>query len=143
VQLAVFFLYGNLLFKIDAFRDPLTLAVLCLTWTGAANSMGMLVAVWARTARQAETLAYILVLIMAGLGGCWIPTQIMDLPPAAEVVTRCMPTNWAMAGFQGLFWDQLAWTHPRMLTAVGVQWAFAVAATMTALAVYRHRFLVG
>jgi ABC-2 type transport system permease protein len=143
VQLAVFFLYGNLLFKIDAFRDPVTLAVLCLTWTGAANSMGMLVAVWARTARQAETLAYILVLMMAGLGGCWIPTQIMDLPRAAEVVTRCMPTNWAMAGFQGLFWDQLAWTHPRILTTVGAQWAFAVAVTMIALAVYRRRFLVG
>jgi ABC-type Na+ efflux pump permease subunit len=143
VQLAVFFLYGNLVFKIDAFRDPLTLAVLCLTWTGAANSMGMLVAVWARTARQAETLAYILVLTMAGIGGCWIPTQIMDLPPAAEVVTRCMPTNWAMAGFQGLFWDQLAWTHPRMLTTVGVQWAFAAAVTTAALAVYRRRFLVG
>jgi ABC-type Na+ efflux pump permease subunit len=143
VQLAVFFLYGNLIFKIDAFRDPLTLIVLCITWTAAANSMGMLVAVWARTARQAETLAYILVLIMAGLGGCWIPTQIMDLPPAAEVVTRCMLTNWAMAGFQGLFWDQLAWTHPKLLTAVGVQWAFAVAATITALAVYRRRFLVG
>jgi len=143
VQLAVFFLYGNLIFRIDAFRDLFTLVVLCITWTAAANSMGMLVAVWARTTRQAETLTYILVLIMAGLGGCWIPTQIMDLPPAAEVLTHCMLTHWAMAGFQGLFWDQLAWTHPRMLTAVGIQWAFAVAATMIALAVYRRRFLSG
>ncbi len=143
VQLAVFFLYGNLIFKIDAFRDPLTLAVLCLTWTAAANSMGILVAVCARTARQAETLAYILVLIMAGLGGCWIPTQIMDLPPAAEFITRCMPTNWAMAGFQGLFWDQFAWTHPRMLAPLGLQWAFAAAAMLTALAVYRRRFMSG
>jgi ABC-2 type transport system permease protein len=143
LQLAVFFGYGNLVFKIDAFRDPRTLVVLCVTWTAAANSLGMLVAVWARTARQAETLAYILVLVMAGLGGCWIPTQIMDLPPIAEFVTHCMLTNWAMAGFQGMFWDQLPWTHPKMLTAIGIQWAFAVITSIVALIVFRRRYLAG
>ena len=143
LQLAVFFVYGNLVFKIDAFRDPGTLVVLCVTWTAAANSLGMLVAVWARTARQAETLAYILVLVMAGLGGCWIPTQIMDLPPVAEFVTHCMLTNWAMAGFQGMFWDQLSWTHSKMLTAIGIQWAFAVITSIVALIVFRRRYLAG
>jgi len=142
MQLAVFFVYGNLVFKIDALRDPLTLIVLCLTWTAAANSLGMLVAVWANTARQAEMLAYILVLVMAGLGGCWIPTQMMNLPPTAEIVTRCMLTNWAMAGFQGMFWDQLPWTHPKMLTALGVQWAFAIPVTTAALVAYRRRYQV-
>jgi ABC-2 type transport system permease protein len=142
MQLAVFFAYGNFVFKIDAFRDPLTLIVLCLTWTAAANSLGMLVVVWANTARQADMLAYILVLVMAGLGGCWIPTQIMNLPPTAEIVTRCMLTNWAMAGFQGMFWDQLSWTHPKMLTALGVQWAFAIPISTAALVAYRRRYQV-
>jgi ABC-2 type transport system permease protein len=142
MQLAVFFAYGNFVFKIDAFRDPLTLIVLCLTWTAAANSLGMLVVVWANTARQADMLAYILVLVMAGLGGCWIPTQIMNLPPTAEIVTRCMLTNWAMAGFQGMFWDQLSWTHPKMLTALGVQWAFAIPISTAALVTYRRRYQV-
>jgi ABC-2 type transport system permease protein len=142
-QLTVFFVYGNFIFKIDAFRDPVTLIVLCVTWTAAANSLGMIVAVWARTTRQAETLSYILVLVMAGLGGCWIPTQIMELPPAAEFVTRCMLTKWAMAGFQGMFWDQLPWTHPKMLTALGIQWAFAVITSIAALAVFRRRYLTG
>lgn len=140
LQLAVFFVYGDFVFTIDAFRDPLTLIVLCLTWTAAANSLGMLVAAAASTARQAATLACILVLIMAGLGGCWIPTQIMNLPPTAEIVTRCMLTNWAMAGFQGMFWDQLSWTHPKMLAALGVQWAFAVAFGAAALVAYRRRY---
>src|SRR5262245_49123028 len=140
-QLTVFFLYGNFIFKIEAFRDPITLIVLCVTWTAAANSLGMLVAVWARTARQAETLSYIIVLVMAGLGGCWIPTQIMDLPRSAELVTQCMLTKWAMAGFQGMFWDQLSWTHPKMLTALGIQWLFAAITSVLAVVVFRRRYL--
>jgi ABC-type Na+ efflux pump permease subunit len=143
LQLAVFFVYGNFIFKIQAFRDPITLVVLCVTWTAAANGLGMLVAVWARTARQAETLAYILVLVMAGIGGCWIPTQIMDLPTSAELVTRCMPTNWAMTGFQGMFWDQLPWTRSKMLMAIGLQWAFALITSILALTLFRRRYLAG
>jgi ABC-type Na+ efflux pump permease subunit len=143
VQLAVFFIYGDLIFGIDAFRDPITLVLLSVTWTAAANSFGMLVAVWARTARQAETLSSILILVMAGVGGCWFPTQLMDLPPAAEIATRFTLTYWAMAGFQGMFWDQLPWTHPKMLSAVGIQWAFAVLASVASLALYRRRYLAG
>lgn len=142
MQLAVFFIYGDFVFKIDVFRDPLTLIVLCITWTAAANSLGMLVAASASTARQAAMLACILVLIMAGMGGCWIPTQMMNLPPTAEIVTRCMLTNWAMAGFQGMFWDQLSWTHPKMLVALGVQWGFAVTFSTAALVMYRRRYQV-
>jgi ABC-type transport system involved in multi-copper enzyme maturation permease subunit len=140
VQLSLFFVYGNFIFRIDAFRDPLTLLVLCVTWTVACTSLGMLIAVSARTVRQAETLTYILVLIMAGLGGCWIPKQIMNLPANIELLTRFMVTNWAMAGFQGMFWDQLSWTHPRMLTAIGIQWAFALAISAAAFWLYRRQY---
>jgi ABC-type Na+ efflux pump permease subunit len=139
-QLMLFFVYGNLIFRIDAFRDPVTLVVLCVTWTVAATSLGMLIAIWARTVRQAETLSYILVLVMAGLGGCWIPKQIMNLPAGVELITQFMITNWAMAGFQGLFWDQLPWTHSKMLTAIGIQWAFAVTVSALAFASYRRRY---
>lgn len=143
IQLILFFLYGNLIFRIDAFRDPVTLFVLCITWTVACTSLGMLIAVLARTVRQAETLTYILVLIMAGLGGCWIPKQIMNLPANVELLTRFMVTNWAMAGFQGMFWDQLSWTHPRMLTAIGIQWAFALPISVAAFWFYRTQYEVG
>lgn len=142
LQLAIFFFYGNFVFRIDAFRDPLTLVVLCVTWTAAATGMGMLLAVWAKSTRQAEVLAAILVLVMAGLGGCWIPTQMMNLSPTAEIVTRCMLTNWAMAGFQAMFWDQISWTHPRILTALGVQWAFAIVVTTAAVVTFRRRYQV-
>jgi ABC-type multidrug transport system permease subunit len=103
----------------------------------------MLIAVLARTVRQAETLTYILVLVLAGLGGCWIPKQIMNLPPGVELLTRFTVTNWAMAGFQGMFWDQLPWNHSRMLTAIGIQWAFALTVSAAAFWVYRRYYQVG
>jgi hypothetical protein len=64
----------------------------------------------------------------------------MNLPAGVELITRFTVTNWAMAGFQGLFWDQLPWTHSKMLTAIGIQWAFAVTVSALAFALYRRRY---
>lgn len=143
IQLTVLFTYGNLVFKIEAFRDPVTLLVLSLTWTATATSFGMLIAAWARTTKQAEGVATLLILVMAALGGCWFPIQMVDLPLAAEIVTRSTLTYWAMSGYQGMFWEQWSWTHPKMLTAIGVQWGFAAAASTLALWLFRRRYVAG
>lgn len=142
-QLVVLFTFGTAVFQIGAFRDPQTLVVLAITWTAAATSFGMLIAAWARTIKQAEGIATLLILVMAALGGCWFPIQILDLPWAAELATRWTPTYWAMSGFQGMFWEQWSWTHPKMLTAIGVQVGFAVAASTAALFLYRRNFVAG
>ena len=47
-----------------AFRDPITLLVLSVTWAAAATSFGMLIAAWARTTKQAEGLSTVLILLM-------------------------------------------------------------------------------
>ncbi len=143
VQLAVLFTYGNLLFEIKAFRDPITLLVLSITWAAAATSFGMLIAAWAGTAKQAEGLATILILVMAAGGGCWFPIQMMDLPRSAEIATRCSLAYWAMEGYQGMFWHQLPWTDAKMLTAVAVQWAFVVLGAIAALILYQRRYVPG
>lgn len=143
IQLAVLFAYGNVLFRIEAFRDPLTLLVLSVTWAAAATSFGMLVAAWARTTKQAEGLATILILVMAAVGGCWFPIQMMDLPWLAEVATRCSLAYWAMEGYQGMFWQQWPWTHPTMLTAMAVQWAFVILAAIAARVLFRQRYAAG
>lgn len=143
IQLSVLFTYGNLVFRIEAFRDPVTLFILSLTWTAAATSFGMVIAAWARTTKQAEGVATLLILVMAALGGCWFPIQMMDLPVAAEIITRSTLTYWAMTGYQGMFWEQWSWTHPKMLLALGIQWGFAVAAATLALWFYRRRYVSG
>jgi ABC-type multidrug transport system permease subunit len=143
LQLIVLFAFGNLLFHIGVLRDPVTLAVLCLTWTAVAASFGMLIAAWAKTTKQAEGIATLLILVMAAVGGCWFPIQILDLPWQAELATQWTPTYWAMSGFQGMFWEQRSWMHPKMLTTIGVQWGFALAASAVALLFYRRNYVAG
>ncbi|MFY9342643.1 MAG: ABC transporter permease [Planctomycetota bacterium] len=143
LQLAVLFGYGELVFGVGAFRDPVTLLVLALTWAAAATAFGMLIAVWAKTLKQAEGLATMLILVMAALGGCWFPIQIADLPWWADLVTHATLTHWAMVGFQGMFWHQKAFTDPVLLKALAVQWAFVAVAGWFAWSLWRRRFAAG
>ncbi|MFQ5749869.1 MAG: ABC transporter permease [Planctomycetota bacterium] len=143
LQLVVLFAFGEVLFHIQALRDPVTLLILCFTWVAAATSFGMLISAWARTPKQAEGLSTLLILVMAALGGCWFPVQIMDLPLVGRIATHATLTWWAMSGFQGMFWDGLSWTHPRLLFALGVQWAFVLAASWGALVLFRRRYTAG
>jgi ABC-2 type transport system permease protein len=143
LQLAILFCYGEVLFRVGTFRDPVTLVVLAVTWAAAATSFGMLIAVWAGTQKQAEGLSVMLILVMAALGGCWFPLQIADLPWWADVVTHATITHWAMTAFQGMFWHQHSFTEPGMLRAIGVQWAFAIVAAFVSWRLWQRRYVAG
>jgi ABC-type multidrug transport system permease subunit len=141
IQLLVLFAFGELVFSIGAFRDPLTLLALSVTWAAAATSFGILISVWAKTAKQAEGVSTLLILVMAALGGCWFPIQMADLPWYGEVITRSTLTYWAMEGFQGMFWHQKSWTDPVMLRSMGVLWGFVVIAGGLSWRLWRRRFV--
>ncbi|MBM4060094.1 MAG: hypothetical protein FJ265_03210 [Planctomycetes bacterium] len=143
LQMAVLFGYGELVFGVGCFRDPLTLLMLTLAWAACATSFGMLIAVAAKTGKQAEGLSTLLILLMAALGGCWFPIQIAQLPWYGELVTQSTLTWWAMTGFQGMFWQQLSWTHPTLLLCLAVQWGFALLGGGAALWLFRRRYLRG
>jgi ABC-2 type transport system permease protein len=141
LQLIVLFAFGEVVFSIGAFRDPMTLLALSVTWAAAATSFGILISVWAKTTKQAEGVSTLLILVMAALGGCWFPIQMADLPWYGEVLTRSTLTFWAMEGFQGMFWHQKSWTDPVMLRAMGVLWGFVVIASGLSWRLWRRRFV--
>jgi ABC-2 type transport system permease protein len=141
MQLLVLFSFGELVFSIGAFRDPLTLLALAVTWSAAATSFGILISVWAKSTKQAEGLSTLLILVMAALGGCWFPIQMAQLPWYGELVTRSTLTFWAMEGFQGMFWHQKSFLDPVMLRAMAVQWGFVVIAAGLSWRLWRRRFL--
>jgi ABC-type multidrug transport system permease subunit len=141
LQLLVLFCYGELVFRVGTFRDPVTLVVLSGVWSACATAFGMLIATWAKSQKQVEGLSTLLILVMAALGGCWFPVQMVDLPWYAEVVTKATLTWWAMSGFQGMFWHQQSLSHPGMLAAIGVQVAFTAVAMWLSLRLFRRRFV--
>lgn len=53
-----------------------------------------------RTTQQAESLGWLAGMVMAALGGCWWPIEIM--PPAVKALAHAFPTYWAMQGLHGV-----------------------------------------
>jgi len=139
----VLFVYGELMFKVGLFRDPFTLAILIATWVAAASGFAVFIATFTTSAKQADGLSTVLILVMAALGGCWFPLQMMDLPMSMVIATRSMMTYWAMDGFQGMLWNGLSIFDTKTLTATGIQWIWAVALIGIAILLFRRTYLKG
>jgi ABC-2 type transport system permease protein len=71
VQVVILFTLGYLAFDISLGRDPLALVVITLAVAFVAVSMGMLVAAFARSAKQADNIGMILAFVFAGIGGAF------------------------------------------------------------------------
>ncbi len=143
IQLLILSAYGELVFEVGLFRDPITLIIISFTWVLAATSFGMLIASWAKTTKQAEGLSTILILIMAALGGCWFPIQQGSIPWGAKIVTHSTLTHWAMSTYQGMLWHGFTWSHPKMLVSLGVLWGFTILGSGVAVSFYRKRYVAG
>jgi ABC-2 type transport system permease protein len=140
IQVSILFVYGELMFRVGLFRDPLTLCVLALTWVAAATSFGMLIASTARSSAQADGLAQVVILVMAALGGCWFPLQTMQLPAVLDIASKSMMTYWAMSGFQGMLWNQLDLSSSKIQIALGWQWVWAIVLMALAMVMFRRNY---
>ncbi|MFG0315727.1 MAG: ABC transporter permease [Planctomycetota bacterium JB042] len=140
-QLAVMFLVGGLVFRVNLLRDPVTLLVVSAALLFAVTSFGILIASLARTMKQAEGMSTLVILLMSAVGGAWFPLQMFSLPAAGEIVCRCTLTWWAMSAFQGMLWHGKTMADAGMLRDVSVLVAFGVVASLIAWRVFRRRFV--
>ncbi len=143
VQMSILFCYGEWMFRVGLFRDPVTLVVLSLTWVATGGAFGMFLATVSQSQKQAESLASLLILMMAALGGCWFPLQLMNLPTLLETLCKSTMTYWAMTGFQGMLWNQLPWYSKPSLVALGWQWGWALSLGALAVVFYRRNYCRG
>lgn len=142
-QMVILFTYGELMFQVGLFRDPITLIILSVTWVLTGGAFGIFLAAISRSQKQAESLASLLILMMAALGGCWFPLQMMNLPIVLETVCKSTMTYWAMTGFQTMLWNQQGWLDEKILIALYWQWGWAVLLSFAALFFYRRNFCRG
>ncbi len=142
-QMAVLFTYGEFMFRVGLFRDPVTLVVLSLIWVAAGGAFGIFLASVSRSKKQAESLASLLILMMAALGGCWFPLQMMNLPPLLDTICKSTMTYWAMSGFQGMLWNQLEWNSSRILVAISWQVGWICVFTLLSIYFFRRNFCRG
>lgn len=67
----------------------------------AATGYGLLIAVFFRTPQQALSFGSISVVILAALGGVWVPVYVM--PEVLQAISRFSPLNWGLESFNNLF----------------------------------------
>jgi ABC-2 type transport system permease protein len=72
-----------------------------ITSSLAALGYGIMVGTIAKTHQQAAAFGSVSVVILAALGGLWVPTYLM--PPIMKHVATFSPLNWAHAGFLDIF----------------------------------------
>lgn len=139
-QMIVLFIFGELMFRVGMFRDPITLAVLVITWVIAASCFGLMITTFSRSSKQADSLATISILTMAALGGCWFPLQMMNLPLPMEIICKSMMTYWAMDGLQSMLWNGLSVFHSKVALAVGIQWIWIAIMGALSIAFFRKNY---
>jgi ABC-2 type transport system permease protein len=141
MQLVVLFAFGELVFRVGALRNPVTFAAVSISVLVAATSFGMLIGAWARTTRQAEGLATLVILVMSAVGGAWFPLQMLDLSTPVKVVMGCTLTHWGVSAYQGLFWHGKDLADSSMQLSIGVLWGFAIAAAALSRRLFERRYV--
>jgi ABC-2 type transport system permease protein len=100
VQMLLLIGFGALVMNVDWGQSPLGLAIMMVTFGLAGVALGTMLGTFIKTTSQASSIAILLGMSMALLGGCWFPLEIF--PPAAQTVAMLLPTRWAMEGFTNL-----------------------------------------
>jgi ABC-2 type transport system permease protein len=111
------------------------LSVIAAAAALAAIGYGIAVGTFARTHQQAAIFASISVVILAAIGGIWVPVFIM--PPFLREISIISPMNWGMKGF----YDILVRNSDLSGVAVNILWLVLFAATCLLVALWYQKNL--
>jgi ABC-2 type transport system permease protein len=133
-QLALLIGFGQLALGVDYAREPVATLLLAVTMSLWTASLGLLIGVLAKTEEQVIIFSMILMFILSGLGGAWMPLEVTG--ETFQTIGHLLPTAWAMDGIQNIIVRGLG-LESAWLPA-GIMLLYAVA--FFALAVWRFRF---
>jgi ABC-type multidrug transport system permease subunit len=94
LQIAVVLLAGRFLFRVNLGDALGGILVVLLVYAWVAASLGVLVGSLVRAEEKVVGLCVLASLVMAALGGCWWPLEVV--PDSVKFLAHCVPTGWAM-----------------------------------------------
>jgi ABC-type polysaccharide/polyol phosphate export permease len=129
VQALLLLLGGSVLFGMPLGDAPLLLLPLlfCLAFFG--GCLSMLCGVLCQTERQVIHVAIFVAVVLAALGGCWWPIEIV--PEFFQRVATLTPTYWGVHGLQGVMYFNKS--YEVLLLECPILLAFAAAVLMVAM----------
>jgi ABC-2 type transport system permease protein len=101
-SMTTMFVFMSVVFGID-FGDPLAVAALTVLTVLAVMAVTAVVQTLARNDQQADTLAQMLSISLALVGGNFFP--IFQLPELIQRLSLATPNGWAIRGFTDLIYD--------------------------------------
>jgi ABC-2 type transport system permease protein len=97
VQMILLIGFGALVLNVNWGKDYLALAIMLFCFGLAGTALGIMLASFARTVRQASGLTILFSMVLAALGGAWWPLEIT--PKVYQTAVQVLPSTWAMRGF--------------------------------------------
>ena len=96
VQIALLLGFGGLVMGLDWGDSPLGLALMLASFTLAGAAMGTALGAFTRSTGQARSMSILGGMVMALLGGAWVPMEVF--PAGVQTAVKLLPTTWAMQG---------------------------------------------
>jgi ABC-2 type transport system permease protein len=128
VQIVLLLLAGRFLFQMNIGENLPAIFLTLVLYVWLAASLGVLIGSVVSNADKAIGLCVLATMIMAALGGCWWPLEIVSGP--MKIAGHLFPTAWTMGALHQLisFGGSLA----TILPALGVLAIYALAANVAA-----------
>lgn len=100
VQIVVLIVVGRLGFGVSFGDSPVGLALLLVSYAFCVAGLATLFGAVLRTPEQASAVGWLASMVMAALGGCWWPSEVV--PRWLWHASHVLPTAWAMDAFHAL-----------------------------------------
>ncbi len=100
MQTAVLLLVGRFLFGVDFGASPAGLLLLLAAYAFCAAALATLCGAVFKTPEQASAIGWLSCMVMAALGGCWWPSEVV--PRWLWTASHVFPTAWAMDALHAL-----------------------------------------
>lgn len=140
LQFALMLLIGIFLFpaiglpELDISNRLFLLFIVAFFAGLAAIGLGLLLGTVAQTQEQAAPFGATLVVILAALGGVWVPVFVM--PGFMQVLSNISPMNWGLNAFYDVFLRQVGFQE--ILPEIGLLFLFFILTSVIAIA-YNER----
>jgi len=100
IQIAILLLAGRFLFGLPLGNSPAGLLGLAGSYAFAVAGLATFLGALVRNPEQASAVGWLSSMVMAAMGGCWWPSEVM--PGWLRLAAHAFPTAWAMDGFHAL-----------------------------------------
>jgi ABC-2 type transport system permease protein len=134
VQLFLLILFGQLILGVDYFAAPLATLLIMLTTALWSASLGLLIGIVAHSEEQVIMIALVLMLVLSGLGGAWMPLELTS--ETFQMVGHLTPVAWAVDGFENIVIRGMGLASVLAPAAILLGWTIA----LFAASVWRFRF---